>query len=78
MPDYSEHPDGLHVDGVTENRPAQNAGIKEGDVITKIGTTTIKDVYNYMEALGKINPGDELEVTYVRDGETKVTKVKFE
>ena len=78
MPDYSEHPDGLHVDGVTENRPAQVAGIKEGDVITKIGTTTIKDVYNYMEALGKINPGDELEVTYVRDGETKVTKVKFE
>jgi hypothetical protein len=31
-----------------------------------------------MEALGKINPGDELDVTYLRDGETKVTKVKFE
>ncbi len=78
MPDYTEHEDGLHVDGVTENRPAQVAGIKEGDVITKIGTSKIKDVYNYMESLSKINVGDELEVTFIRNGETKTTKVKFE
>ena len=78
MPDYTEHPDGLHVDGVTENRPAQKAGILEGDVITKIGTTTIKDVYNYMDSLAKINPGDEVEVIFVRNGESKTVKVKFE
>jgi Tol biopolymer transport system component len=78
MPDYSEHADGLHVDGVTENRPAQVAGIKEGDVLTKIGTFEIKDVYTYMDALAKINAGDILDVTILRDGETKVVKVKFE
>lgn len=78
MPDYSEHTDGLHVDGVTDNRPAQKAGLQEGDVITKIGTFDIKDVYGYMEALAKITPGDEMDVIYVRDGETKTTKVKFE
>lgn len=78
MPDYSEHADGLHIDGVTENRPAQVAGIKEGDVLTKIGTFEIKDVYTYMDALAKINAGDILDVTILRDGETKVVKVKFE
>jgi len=78
MPDYSEHPDGLHVDGVTENRAAQKAGIKEGDVITKIGENTIKDVYNYMESLAKINPGDEVEVVFIRDGASQTVKVKFE
>ncbi len=78
MPDYTEHGDGLHVDGVTENRPAQLAGIKEGDIITKIGTTEIKEVYSYMDALAKINPGDELDVVFIRDGETKTVKVKFE
>ncbi len=78
MPDYTEHPDGLHVDGVTDNRPAQLAGIKEGDVITKIGTSEIKEVYSYMEALAKITPGEELEVVFIRDGETKTVKVKFE
>jgi membrane-associated protease RseP (regulator of RpoE activity) len=78
MPDYTEHPDGLHVDGVTDNRPAQLAGIKEGDVITKIGTLEVKEVYSYMEALAKITPGEELEVVFIRDGETKTVKVKFE
>lgn len=78
MPDYTEHPDGLHVDGVTENRPAQKAGIMEGDVITKIGATTIKDVYNYMDSLAKINPGDEVEVVFTRNGESKTVKIKFD
>ena len=77
MPDYTEHPDGLHVDGVTENRPAQKAGIMEGDVITKIGATTIKDVYNYMDSLAKINPGEEVEVVFTRNGESKTVKIKF-
>lgn len=78
MPDYTEHPDGLHVDGVTENRPAQKAGIMEGDVITKIGATTIKDVYNYMDSLAKINPGEEVEVVFTRNGESKTVKIKFD
>ena len=78
MPDYTEHGDGLHVDGVTENRLAEKAGIKEGDIITKIGSTEIKEVYSYMDALAKITPGEELDVTYIRDGETKIVKVKFE
>ncbi|MBS1534983.1 MAG: M20/M25/M40 family metallo-hydrolase [Bacteroidetes bacterium] len=78
MPDYSEHPDGMHIDGVTENRPAQKAGIQEGDVITKIGSTIVKDVYSYMEALGKINPGEEVDVTFSRNGTSQTVKVKFE
>lgn len=78
MPDYSEHPDGMHIDGVTENRPAQKAGLQEGDVITKIGSTIVKDVYSYMEALGKINPGDEVEVTYLRNSVSKTVLIKFD
>ncbi len=77
MPDYTDHGDGLHIDGVTEGRPAFEAGLKEGDIITKIGDCTIKEVYSYMECLAKINAGDELPVTYRRNGETKTVKVKF-
>jgi Tol biopolymer transport system component len=77
MPDYTDHGDGLHVDGVTEGRPADLAGIKEGDVLTKIGTCEIKEVYSYMECLGKINSGDELPVTFKRNGESKTVTVKF-
>lgn len=77
MPDYTDHGDGLHVDGVTENRPAQLAGIQAGDIITKIGECTIKEVYQYMECLAKLNAGDEKEVTLIRGGQMMTVKVVF-
>ncbi|MBP6585244.1 MAG: PDZ domain-containing protein, partial [Flavobacterium sp.] len=77
MPDYTDHGDGLHVDGVTDNRPAQLAGIQSGDIITKIGDCEIKEVYGYMKCLSGINAGDELPVTFLRNGETMTAKVKF-
>jgi Tol biopolymer transport system component len=77
MPDYTDHGDGLHIDGVTDGRPAQVAGIMEGDIITKIGTCDIKEVYSYMECLAKITAGEELPVTFKRNGEVKTVTVKF-
>ncbi|MGL2963284.1 M20/M25/M40 family metallo-hydrolase [Flavobacterium sp. RSB2_4_14] len=77
MPDYADTGDGLHVDGVTDDRPAQKAGIQAGDVIIKIGTCEIKEVYGYMECLAKLNSGDEVPVTFIRNGEKKTVTVKF-
>lgn len=77
MPDYSDSGDGLHVDGVMDKRPAQVAGIQAGDIITQIGTCTVKEVYSYMECLAKIKAGEDLPVTYKRDGKTYTTTVKF-
>lgn len=77
MPDYTDHGDGLHVDGVTDGRPAQVAGIQQGDIITKIGDCTIKEVYSYMECLAKLNAGDEKEVLLIRAGKEMKTMVKF-
>lgn len=77
MPDYTDRGDGLHVDGVTEGRPADIAGIKEGDIITKIGTYDIKEVYSYMACLAKMNAGEEVPVVFIRNGETKTVMVKF-
>ena len=77
MPDYTDHGDGLHIDGVTENRPAHAAGILEGDILVKIGDCEIKEVYSYMDCLAKLTAGDEKEVTLVRDGKPIILKVKF-
>lgn len=77
MPDYTDHGDGLHVDGVTENRPAHTAGIVQGDVITKIGDCPIKEVYSYMDCLSKLNSGDEKEVTILRNEKEMKVMVKF-
>ena len=77
MPSYADSTDGLHVDGVTDDRPAQKAGILSGDIITKIGTCDVKEVYSYMECLSKIKSGDELPVQFIRNGEKKTAIVKF-
>jgi len=77
MPSYADTKDGLHIDGVTENRPAAIAGILAGDILTQIGDCKITEVYSYMDCLAKLNAGDEKDVTVTRNGETKVFKVKF-
>lgn len=77
MPSYADTKDGLHIDGVTENRPAAIAGIEAGDILTQIGECKITEVYSYMDCLAKLNAGDEKDVTVIRNGETKVFKVKF-
>lgn len=77
MPSYEDTKDGLHIDGVTENRPASNAGIMAGDILTKIGTCEVKEVYSYMDCLSKVNSGDEIPVTVIRNGKELTVKVKF-
>ena len=77
MPSYADTKDGLHIDGVSENRPAANAGIQAGDILTKIGNCEVREVYSYMDCLAKINSGEEHPVTVIRNGQTKVMNVKF-
>ena len=77
MPSYADTKDGLHIDGVTDNRPAAKAGILAGDILTQIGDCKITEVYSYMDCLSKLNAGDEKEVTIIRNGEKKKFKVKF-
>lgn len=77
MPDYTDHGDGLHVDSVLDNRPAEKAGIKAGDIIIKIGDCDIKEVYGYMDCLSELNAGDVKPIKVVRDGIILTFNVEF-
>ncbi|WP_332019652.1 M20/M25/M40 family metallo-hydrolase [Kaistella sp.] len=77
MPSYADSKDGLQIDGVTEKRPADLAGIRAGDVLIRIGKCEVKEVYSYMDCLSKVNSGDELPVTVLRDGKEMTVNVKF-
>lgn len=77
MPDYADYGDGLHIDGVTEGRTADKAGVLAGDILTKIGDCSIKDVYGYMECLSKLKSGDERELTVIRAGKEVKLKAVF-
>ncbi|MCX6210448.1 MAG: M20/M25/M40 family metallo-hydrolase [Bacteroidetes bacterium] len=77
MPDYKDYGDGLHIEAVIDNRPAQKAGLKEGDIIIKIGDCTIKEVYSYMDCLSKINSGESKKVTFLREAKQQEVIVEF-
>lgn len=77
MPDYAYDKPGLRVDGVTDNRPAQKAGIKADDVIIQLGDYPVKDIYSYMDALNKFEKGKTTTVIVQRGAERKEFTVTF-
>jgi len=77
MPSYTSDKPGLLVDGVTDGRPAQQAGIQTGDVIVQIGELEIKDINDYMGALGKFEKGQTVPVKVKRKEETLTLSVTF-
>jgi hypothetical protein len=77
MPSYSSKAAGLKVDGVSEGKPAQKAGILAGDIITQIGELPIKDMETYMEALGKFEKGQTVPVKLLRADKEITVNVTF-
>jgi peptidase M28-like protein/PDZ domain-containing protein len=77
MPDYTFETGGVRVDGVSDNRPAIKAGIKQGDVIIQLGDYKINGMQSYMEALGKFTPGDKTNVTVTRDGKEMTMPIQL-
>jgi hypothetical protein len=77
MPDYTFSGAGVKVDGVTEGRPAGKAGIKTGDIVTKLGDFPIGSVEAYMQALGKFKKGDATKVTVKRGAEEMIFDIVF-
>jgi S1-C subfamily serine protease len=67
--------EGFYVENVTKNSGAEKAGIKSGDIIKKLDNQKIN---TFAELSGYINskrPNDKVQVTFVRDGKTKVVPV---
>ncbi len=72
IPDYSENPKGFRINGTSPGSPADKAGMKEGDIITKFGETEVRNIYDYMTALSRHAPGEDVPVVVLR-GEDSVT-----
>ena len=62
--------DGALVMDVQDEGPAANAELEKGDVITAVDETEIANLEELVEALANYGPGDEVELTVHRDGET--------
>ncbi|HLT86757.1 MAG TPA: Do family serine endopeptidase [Sphingobacterium sp.] len=62
---------GLYVADVVKGGAAEAAGIKKGDVLTKVEGNTIYSSSDLQERVARLNPGDKLKLTYKRDGKER-------
>ncbi len=75
----NEIPEGALVRQVLANSSAANAGIENGDIITKIdGKKVTGDNGGLASIISNKKIGDEIEIEYYRDGETRTVDVKLE
>ncbi len=68
--------EGVIINRVMKKSPAGAAGLKPGDIITKIDGKPIKNRQYYQAALSSLIAGDELRLTLLRDGELKTVTVR--
>ena len=68
---------GVYIVEVSKSGAADAAGIKAGDVLIAIDSTTITNTASVQEAVSRFSPGDEAEITVIRDGKERKIDVKF-
>lgn len=62
---------GLVVEGVSKGGAAEEVGMKEGDIITKLEGKAIRSSSDLQEHVYRLRPGDKVKLTYKRDGKEK-------
>jgi len=70
---------GAFISGVVINSPAQKAGIKAGDVITRVNGKVVTNSSNLKSVIGNLRMGSVVKMEYMRNGKVRrcVAKVGF-
>ncbi|HRG51436.1 MAG TPA: Do family serine endopeptidase [Bacteroidia bacterium] len=66
---------GVYVNGLAQGGSGEEAGIKEGDVITKVGEVDVNNVPELQEQISRYRPGDKVNVTLKRNNQEKIMKL---
>jgi hypothetical protein len=77
IPDYMYDGKGMRVDGISEDKPAQKAGLKKGDIVIQLGDKKVTDMMSYMKALAVFKKGDNTTVIVSRKGKKVTADIQF-
>lgn len=69
IPDMTPRDFGLRITGVREGSPAEEGGLRAGDVVVEFDGKEVADIYAYTYALQARKPGDAVVIVVERDGE---------
>jgi serine protease Do len=62
---------GVYVDSLMQDGSAKEAGIKEGDIILKVGDAVVNTAPELQEQIARHRPGDKVDVLISRSGKEK-------
>lgn len=65
-----DHDDGCRITGIAEGMPAEKAGLKEDDVITKINGTKVTGIGDLAKRIASMRPGGKIKLEILRGEET--------
>ncbi len=68
---------GVKITSVSKGSAAEKAGLKEGDIITKIESKKITDPEVLMDVVGDFKPRQDIKIFYLRDGKSRDTKANL-
>lgn len=68
---------GIYIYNIMKGAPAASAGLKAGDVITHINGTEVNTLVKFKSLLYSLNPGDTINVKYVRENTEYITDIKL-
>lgn len=77
IPDYLFDGKGMRIDGISEGRPAEKAGLKKGDIVIKLGDSLVTNMMSYMRALSIYDKGDKTNVSVKRGDATVDATIQF-
>lgn len=75
IPNYTKEVKGAPLDGVAKGGPAEQAGLKGGDIITELAGRKIENVYDYTFAIEALKVNEEVKVVLDRDGKKMELKI---
>lgn len=69
---------GALVQSVVEDSPADEAGLEDGDVVIAFNGSDVEDSADLRNAVGLLTPGTAADITYLRDGRRRTTRITVE
>ena len=70
--------EGAWVNNVLADSPADKAGLEAGDIIVSFNGEDILDASDIRNAVGLVQPGTRTDLTYIRDGRRRTTRILIE
>ncbi len=77
VPDFGYDGKGVRFDDIRDGSPADEAGLKAGDILVYFDGIAIDNLYDFTDGLRRHKPGDDVPVIVKRDGKSMEFRVKL-